>query len=228
MEFISRWVDQVLNRCPSCGFSAIALCDRCWLVLNPVRSPSTLITITTKPFLQRVLYQWDDRIESTSSILRELILSSKRRPRRHLMRIWADEFRRRTAIEGAIVKRWLIVPAPGRSGQGELDHAGLLAFEIATVLGSQVEFAGDVLERLTKTTGTQKTKSKKERREIEYRVTDAWKDRIRLATGVIFVDDVIVTGSTANAAWAALGRPDNFECWAIAFKVKALDAGENG
>lgn len=38
---------------------------------------------------------------------------------------------------------------------------------------------------------------------------------------IIFIDDVVTTGSTARAAWKALGCPDFFEVWCIAFQPKS-------
>lgn len=228
MELISRAFDFVLNRCPSCGLSAETVCVRCWLRLNPQALPKALITAETKPFHQRVLYVWNDTIEISADILRDLILSSKQKPLKNLMRHWAFEFHRRVVLEGTSgnYRGWLVIPAPGRSGVGELDHAGMLAFEIARVWGKNLIFAGDVLERVGNSTtkASQKLKSKKARGERKYQVSEKWRDTIDNAVGVLFVDDVIVTGSTAKAAWEALGRPLNFECWAIAFKEKQLDA----
>jgi len=43
---------------------------------------------------------------------------------------------------------------------------------------------------------------------------------------VVFVDDVITTGSTAMAAYIALGDPENFEVWTLAHRPKL--AGSTG
>ncbi len=37
---------------------------------------------------------------------------------------------------------------------------------------------------------------------------------------VVFADDVLTTGSTARAAFKALGKPSGFEVWAIVWRPK--------
>lgn len=36
---------------------------------------------------------------------------------------------------------------------------------------------------------------------------------------IIFVDDIVTTGSTLKAAYEALGRPRDFECWSMAYRT---------
>lgn len=125
-------------------------------------------------------------------------------------------------IDGLLASRrnWVLIPPPGRSGIGEDDHAGALASALTAVSGGNFWCETQAFERVGKARISQKTKSRAQRSEIEFRVSVPAKKRIERAAGFIFIDDVLVTGATARAAWVALGRPRAFECWAIAAKVR--------
>lgn len=227
MSIVSAFASFLLDRCPSCGLSATTLCARCWYVLNEVgehRSPAArgLLTIETEPFVQRALYWWDDRVPRPSNILREVILASKEHPSSATMNLWAREFCRRAMLDGLLSSRrnWVVIPPPGRSGMGEDDHAGALASAFTAVSGGGFFCEIHAFERVGKSRSSQKTKSRGERAEIEFRIAVPAKKRLERAAGFIFIDDVLATGATARAAWVALGRPHAFECWTIAAKVR--------
>lgn len=243
MRMLARLIDFVLNRCPSCGLAAQTICQRCWRDLNddgaedrsnvgasPLRG---MYVIETTPFVQRALYLWDDRQIRSSSILREVILASKEHPSSQMMQLWAEEFHRRALMSGTLngKRNWILIPPPGRSGQGEDDHAGALAKAIGACCGSEIAVELGMLERVGESrrskSRSQKTKSRLERGAIEFRISPLMQTRVAGAEGFLFIDDVIATGATAKAAWIALGRPRAFECWAIAYKVhENLEAAE--
>jgi predicted amidophosphoribosyltransferase len=49
-------------------------------------------------------------------------------------------------------------------------------------------------------------------------------DSIDKSKHYIFVDDIVTTGSTANAAWFALDMPDLFEIWSLAYRPRLAPA----
>ena len=244
MRFLSEFVNFLVNRCPSCGLSAATICARCWFILNEAGEASgprsqtlssgaarlspaaqSLLTVEIEPFVQRVLYLWDDRHPRPANVLREVILTSKEHPSQEMMRLWAGEIYRRATLGGLLVSKrdWILIPPPGRSGLGEEDHAGAMARELSAVCGGALTFENHVLERVglgRQQKFSQKTKSRTERSKIEFRISIPARKRIERAAGFIFIDDVIATGATAKAAWIALGKPRAFESWAIALKVR--------
>ena len=111
---------------------------------------------------------------------------------------------------GAESTGWIFVPAPGRNSWGR-DHAESLAFELAKLSGGRYLPALIRAESVTE----QKRKTRKQRlRDIK---NGGLKQGVDLpACGrVIFVDDVITSGATAQRAFEDLGRPENFEVWTL-------------
>jgi predicted amidophosphoribosyltransferase len=106
-----------------------------------------------------------------------------------------------------------VVPCPSRR-TGMKDHAACLALTICALTGWKysniLQFQG--LEK-----ETQKQKKANNRRERRFLLAES----IILPVGtLIFVDDLLTTGSTAEAAWVALKRPQQFEVWCIAYQPK--------
>lgn len=79
-----------------------------------------------------------------------------------------------------------------------------------------------LLYRLSSETG-QKFQTRKERRQLQLgcylrQGLGGAKDDLR----VHFVDDVLTTGSTALAAWQALGHPRHFTVWSLIYRSRLL------
>lgn len=233
---VSDLFDFFLNRCPSCGLAATTICARCWYVLNEVGVDSEnrrgLFVGSVDPFTQRGLYRWDESSDHASTILRDVILSSKGTPSVAMTNLWAHEFHRRGTIDGLFSGRrdWIVVTPPGRAGSGTEDHAGALAKALVDRSCGQLILRPALFERrkpsifdkssIPKAETSQKIKSRRERSNIEFRMKDSDSQRLGRVPGFLFVDDVIVTGATARAAWIALGRPRAFEAWAIALRSR--------
>lgn len=103
----------------------------------------------------------------------------------------------------------IIVPAPSRVFK-KRDHSSCLAEALSMITGWEL---ASILENDDFDKSAQKSKSAIERQNRKF------KAKIQF-TGfkgtILFVDDVVTTGSTAVAAWNAIGKPCNFEVWCIA------------
>ncbi len=221
------------NRCPGCGASARVYCSRCWYELHRAEEQSDLLhLITDFPFPMRAAWLWEEEPQagggwvSRSEIIRQSVLMAKGRPNPDLMRVWSSEIYQRAFLGGHIrTKRdWLVLVPPSVQFRGD-GHAKDLARELSMLAGNEFpEFA--VFERRTGLLvrgRTQKTKTRIERLESDMSLSSAMSQAVRTrvldAPGYIFVDDVIATGSTAIAAWKALGKPRNFEAWAMVWRT---------
>lgn len=228
---ISRWLDEWLGRCPSCGFKAKAICARCRNILNEtlLRDVSGERLFSDSPevltlFDRRFLYRWDENRPPSARVLRDVILSSKGRTSDAIVDFWVGEFLRRATVGGDLSRKrnWLVLAPPSKRRESELDHAGRLAAGLAMAVGPTLRFEDGVLEQV-KDRGffvSQKSKSKGDRAKIEFKIAPHLKQAVERAEGFLLMDDVLASGATANAAWKALGRPRAFEVWAIAYRAK--------
>lgn len=122
----------------------------------------------------------------------------------------------------------IIIPSPARI-IGTRDHAFCLAealsHETGWVLLNLLEFQ-NLDEKTQKSKGihlrAQRTFKIRQRSEIISSNYGEHPDNIKdLHYGtIIFIDDVVTTGSTAMAAWKALKKPPRFEVWCMAIQPR--------
>lgn len=231
MSLVSRWLDEWLNRCPSCGLRALSICDRCLYLLNEAdgvnQSCRGLLPDPSgvpSPFSRRFLYDWDESRPLRARVLRDVILSSKGETSDAILDFWVHEFVRRAMAGGHLAKKrdWIVISPPSRRRGLRLDHAGRLAERLAHNSASVLRFEESVFDHASATGlfGSQKTKSRGDRTKLEFTIVPHVKQRIERAEGFLLIDDVVATGSTAMAAWKALGKPRAFEVWAIAHRSR--------
>ncbi len=195
MESILRW----LKSCPLC-FSLVGpvdgCCSRCLRALLVNCGPE-LHVVSGLPFAVRSLLVWTDDWDQVGGLVKSLKGPWSRRAYAKL----AEEFLRRANQRYSGIG--FVVP-PSRNGRA--DHAHAFAEGFSTITGVKVE---SPFERVVD--GTQKERDRVERFKLEYRLKSRPK-----AEAFIFVDDLLTTGSTASAAWRALGKPKCFSAWTLA------------
>lgn len=154
------------------------------------------------------VYSLFDWAPQQSDILSSLLLNLKGRGRKKAWNYWAKVFWLQRASYLREGMKLIFIPAASTSGRE--DHA----YEFAKSLADQS--GGELLAALSKTTNShQKGKNRDERCEVSIG------SHVKIAakcpeTLYILVDDVLTTGSTALASFKSLGKPLNFEVWALA------------
>ncbi len=120
----------------------------------------------------------------------------------------------------------LVVPIPAKA-PGQRDHAMLWAESLADLTG------GSLFPALISNspTGEQKQRDREARRAVHFGVEKSLRKELlqRLKspqTQLVVADDVVTSGSTATAAWMALGRPKSCEIWALAYRTTLRNGGK--
>lgn len=109
-------------------------------------------------------------------------------------------------------KKWVIVPCPSRSQ--DRWHARILAVEFSKVVGFPM------IDCLSYSDDEEAQKKKSKRERMGLKIYNA---QVLKLEHVIFIDDVVTTGSTFKASYLALGRPKEFVVGAIARRLLATE-----
>ncbi|MCB0361364.1 MAG: hypothetical protein KDD35_01495, partial [Bdellovibrionales bacterium] len=161
------------------------------------------------------LWNWGKRNDQT---LRRLVLSMKGQKGLECFRLELVQWliaRRNWSLEEER-KNWVIIPAPSRS-EGQKEHAVRLAEEIAKALGK--EMAQPLLRE-----ANAKVQRRLDRLNRYRSIRSGMQLKLdsKKYSSVLFVDDIVTTGATAQRARELLGYPQDFQVWSLARREEIL------
>jgi predicted amidophosphoribosyltransferase len=197
-----------LRSCACCGrsFGAIDLfCASCWIETKKFLTFSR-VELAPKVFLY-YLFDWHRASDKYVSCLIYALKGGGLRAANAMLA--AELIRQRVKVGPRGLLATQIVPVPG-SKSIELDHAGMLGYEIARLL--QIPLLSCLAKE--KQADRQHMLSKTARQKIKFSLKQN-KRSLLLMKNTIIVDDVVTTGASVLAAYEALNKPDNCEAWAI-------------
>lgn len=198
--------------CLGCGAFSVAdslFCSICWeFDLKQLMSAPQNHCRTPQGFAHTYLFRWRPK---ESDGLSALILALKEHRLEATFDFYAKHLLRRVFFEGSEI----LIPAPSTNPKRR--HAHNLAKSIARRTGLMVQ------DPLIHPEGfQQKGRSKTQRRALQFTANENLTWSMPQAhsppSKIVFVDDVLTTGSTAMAAYRALGCPTNFVVLSLLYR----------
>lgn len=216
LDRVLRW----LRSCAVCRstFPPIDfLCARCWTEFDSIVNRGAAVKQADFVFPTYSLLTWTPQ---NDVFVRRFVYGFKRGfsavAARKLALVMATSAPQESDHAASIV-----VPAPST----KFDHSALWSAALARELGvAYFPAVRDPAEN-----AKQKQLRQGERGSRRYAVREDFAnlvEEVRGAKRIIFADDVITSGSTAMAAYMALGDPDRFEVWTLAARPRL--AGKTG
>lgn len=210
MNLISNVTNYLFNFsscCLSCHQLNIKnriLCDFCWNVIAPYCGQHQQI-IEHIRFHSYINWQAEK-----SDLISKLALSLKENQNHRQWYFLAYNILKHNP-QINITNRTCFVPAPARK-QKFKDHAFLLCQTLSEISHRPMQ---QLLIR-DEQKDEQKTRSLSERKKIKHLLIE----NITNKNDVIFVDDVVTTGSTALAAYQALEKPENYQVISLIHRTR--------
>jgi predicted amidophosphoribosyltransferase len=223
MRNLIRYIKIHTTPCLHCGSFAnteLKLCSFCRENLKSLENKA-MPSFEVSPYPIVSFYKWSP---GESDILSKLLVSLKGPRGGNAWTSLAERFVTQRMGREISAFPIQIVPAPP-SDCSKIDHAYLWARGLAAALGAEV------LPCLVKSkSARQRGSARKQRQRIKIDLNEKYSS---LNEGTskqklwIFADDVLTTGSTANAAYEALGCPENFEVWVLGHRSLSCEASKS-
>ncbi len=208
---VLRW----LRSCAVCGSLKPPIdhvCEACEEKLLKLANTGSALLQPDYPFPVYSLFTWN---EDTASLLRPFLHGFKRGWALQAAWSWAVRHSSERSAFGRLAQPRFVVPPASIVGQR--DHAYALAQAFARQWGSEEPLA---FRWLNAPEGRgQKHLSASERAERRFQPLGTC-ENLQASRSLVFIDDVVTTGSTAMAAYMALGDPESFEVWTLACRPK--------
>lgn len=207
------WLKQSFSaclRCGSCFPNNSHFCRSCLIVFLKSAQGSNFFIHEGEVSLKGLSYMnWQ---ENKNRNLSKLIMSCKDAGSPYVSDYWGKLLAEKwaTTLEGSS-KNWIVVPAAGSSNL-QKDHAYLLAQSVASSLNLPLQAS---LFKYSNQSQKQKKLSSRARLRIGSH------EKISNNTSVLFVDDIVTSGATAQASFKALGRPKHFEILCLSRRILA-------
>lgn len=225
----SSWIGFLPKYCPLCRNRTddpvcIQCSDRISIFQSPIEMPDRLPS-------QKVISLWDWPPGQSGQVIQQMIVHQKKNFQPSLVAWQATQMVSRLVLTSPVLSpSWNQRPVvfyPPRGRARDFNLAEKLATNVAVHLGASVAREALVRDpRRLRSEGSdlaQKQKTARRREQIRYSLRDDHKVRqtIQSASASIFVDDVYATGSTARAAYHALGAPSPFYVLCLACRLSA-------
>ena len=194
------------QHCWICQFPTFSSFEICRYCIRHLPKPKQIINPDISlPFKTLSLWEWS---QNENAWCRELLYRLKNKPVGQVHGWLAFQWLITNQKFSTCDQKMVIVPSP-RDPHKKFDHAHSLCVALSQKLGVEVL---DVLHRNPE---KQKNKTRQERKNIQIKLKH---EISRSLSRVIFIDDVLTTGSTAKSAWQALGAPNSFEVWTLVYR----------
>lgn len=211
------------SSCVLCGLSSgrtLFACDDCWQQLQARQLQPPLMQQWIGDLVTLSWMEWD---QSTDHLTTSIAYALKNG---HCQPDWdflAEHFIKRLHLhfDPWLLRDPLLIPSPPRQS-GCIDHAAQFARALAKVT------RGEVRPLLKRGAGPdrQKYKDRNQRAQIQLELLEPdISPFFRPGQTIVFVDDVLTTGSTARAAYKALGSPSQFVIWTLFRRRLLLSPG---
>ena len=202
--------------CPSCWRTFGRLMNRGENLKQPdyVLPTYSLLTWTplTAPFVKPLIYGFKGgRAAIAAERFATLFVSEKS----------VTELPTKRASPELAIERSALVSAPAI----ELDHSGLWTQALARQ--TKWPACAPLVDKASRTE-RQKELQAGERGLRRYAIREDFADHVaslKSAKSIVFADDVVTSGSTAMAAFMALGDPDGFEVWSLVARPRLAAKG---